>query len=144
MGRMQLMFGTILPILMTEDTMLEDKIRLATNAYLDLLKDNPNLPLFIINEIHKESSEITGILPIEDVMKNSAMLKQIHDKNPHLNPLHFLMNFLSLTIFPFVTHPVFQKFGLLQSNEFETFIEERRKMIPVWMHQILNANPTNE
>lgn len=144
MGRMQLMFGTILPILMTEDTLLEDKIRLATNAYLDLLKDNPNLPLFIINEIHKESSEITGILPIEDVMKNSAMLKQIHDKNPHLNPLHFLMNFLSLTIFPFVTHPVFQKFGLLQSNEFETFIEERRKMIPVWMHQILNANPTNE
>lgn len=144
MAKMQLMFGSILPILMSEESTLEDKIHDATHIYLDLLKENPDLPLFIMNEIHKESSVITGVLPIEEVMRNSAMLKQIHEKNPHLNPLHLLMNFLALTVFPFVAHPVFQKFGLLQEAEFEQFIETRRQMIPIWMKHILNAKPTNE
>ena len=137
LSKLEQMFGTILPILMDENTSLEEKITLATDKYLDLLSENPNLPLFIISEIQKETSEIKSILPIEQVLKNSVMLQQISNKKPDLDPLHLLINFLSLTVFPFVTKPVFQKFGLLQDEAFKKFIQERRTLIPQWMTLLL-------
>ncbi len=137
--KIQQMFGSILPILIAENTTLETKIDLATNKYIDLLKENPNLPLFVISEIQKGNSGIQSALPLEEVLKESTMLQQISEKNPHINPLHFLVNFLSLTIFPFVTSPVFKKFGIFDQQSFEIFIEERRKLIPVWIKTLLNS-----
>ena len=67
------------------------------------------------------------------------MLQQISQLNSKINPMHFLVNFLSLTIFPFVTSPVFKKFGIFDEQSFEIFIEERRKLIPIWIKTLLNS-----
>lgn len=135
--KMQQMFGTILPILTDEKTSLDEKIDLATQKYLDLLSENPNLPLFVISEMQKGNSGLKNVLPVETILKNSTMLKQIHEKNADINPLHFLMNFLSLTIFPFVTKPVMSQFGIFTDESFKIFIEERRTLIPVWIKTLL-------
>lgn len=135
--KMQQMFGTILPILTDEKTSLNEKIDLATQKYLDLLSENPNLPLFVISEMQKGNSGLKNVLPVETILKNSTMLKQIQEKNADINPLHFLMNFLSLTIFPFVTKPVMSQFGIFTDESFKIFIEERRTLIPVWIKTLL-------
>lgn len=135
--KMQQMFGTILPILTDEKTSLDEKIDLATQKYLDLLSENPNLPLFVISEMQKGNSGLKNVLPVETILKNSTMLKQIQEKNADINPLHFLMNFLSLTIFPFVTKPVMSQFGIFTDESFKIFIEERRTLIPVWIKTLL-------
>lgn len=135
--KMQQMFGTILPILTDEKTSLDEKIDLATQKYLDLLSENPNLPLFVISEIQKGNSGLKNVLPVETILKNSTMLKQIQEKNADINPQHFLMNFLSLTIFPFVTKPVMSQFGIFTDESFKIFIEERRTFIPVWIKTLL-------
>lgn len=137
--KIQQMFGNILPILIDENTSLDEKIHLATNKYLDLLIDNPNLPIFVISEMQKGNSEIKSVLPVEEVLKKSTMLQQISERNSEINPMHFLINFLSLTIFPFVTSPVLQKFGIFDKKSFEKFVEERRTLIPIWIKTILNA-----
>lgn len=137
--KMQQMFGAILPILVATETTLDEKIDLATNRYLDLLLENPNLPLFVISEIQKGNSGLESVLPAEQILKNSTMLKQITDRNSSINPLHFLMNFLALTIFPFVTSPVMLKFGVFDEKNFKKFVEERRTLIPQWIKTLLDT-----
>src|ERR1044071_9731716 len=47
--RVQKLFGTIAPILMDDSTSLEKKIQLMAPKYIDLLTENPDLPMFVLN-----------------------------------------------------------------------------------------------
>lgn len=134
-----LLFGQIIPIITNEKTTLDEKIDLATEKYIDILSKNPNLPIFVISEIQKKNSELTSVIPINKVFKNSSIIKQIKERRPDLNPLHFLVTFLGMTIFPFVAKPVLTAFEIIDDKEFQNFVEERRKLIPVWIKLILNT-----
>lgn len=136
-AKIVLLFGQILPIITDEKTTLEEKIDLTTEKYIDILSKNPNLPVFVISEIQKKNSELTSIIPIRKVFNNSSLIKQIKEKRPDMNPLHFLVSFLGMTIFPFVAKPVFNAFQIIKDDEFQQFIEERRKLIPVWVKTLL-------
>ena len=71
------------------------------------------------------------------------MIKQIKEKRPEINPLHYLVNFLAMTIFPFVAKPVFNAFELTNEEEYHQFISERRKLVPIWMKQLLEIKTEN-
>ena len=134
-----LLFGQIIPIVTNEKTSLEEKIDLASEKYFDILTKNPNLPLFVLSEIQKKTSDVKSILPFEKVLNNSFLLKQIKEKRPDLNPFHFLLNFLGLTVFPFVGKPILQSFDLMNDSEFQKFVEERKTLVPMWIKMMLNG-----
>ena len=136
-AKIVLLFGQILPIITDEKTTLEEKIDLTTEKYINILSKNPNLPVFVISEIQKKNSELTSIIPIRKVFNNSSLIKQIKEKRPDMNPLHFLVSFLGMTIFPFVAKPIFNAFQIIKDDEFQQFIDERRKLIPVWVKTLL-------
>ena len=136
-AKIVLLFGQILPIITDEKTTLEEKIDLTTEKYIDILSKNPNLPVFVISEIQKKNSELTSIIPIRKVFNNSSLIKQIKEKRADMNPLHFLVSFLGMTIFPFVAKPIFNAFQIIKDDEFQQFIEERRKLIPIWVKTLL-------
>ena len=138
-----LLFGKIFPILSNEKTSLEEKIDLASEKYFEILSKNPNLPLFVISEIQKKNSNITKIIPVNKIFENSVIIKQIKEKRPEINPLHCLVNFLAMTIFPFVAKPVFNAFELTNEAEYHQFISERRKLVPIWMKQLLEIKTEN-
>ena len=138
-----LLFGKIFPILSNEKTSLEEKIDLASEKYFKILSKNPNLPLFVISEIQKKNSNITKIIPVNKIFENSVIIKQIKEKRPEINPLHYLVNFLAMTIFPFVAKPVFNAFELTNEDEYHQFISERRKLVPIWMKQLLEIKTEN-
>ena len=138
-----LLFGKIFPILSNEKTSLEEKIDLASEKYFEILSRNPNLPLFVISEIQKKNSNITKIIPVNKIFENSVIIKQIKEKRPEINPLHYLVNFLAMTIFPFVAKPVFTAFELTNEAEYHQFISERRKLVPIWMKQLLEIKTEN-
>lgn len=133
-----LLFGQIIPIVTNEKTSLEEKIDLASVKYFEILSKNPNLPLFVLSEIQKKTSDIKSILPFDKVLKNSFLIKQIQEKNPEINPFHFLINFISMTVFPFLGKPILQTFELMNDSEFQKFVEERKKFVPVWIKMMLN------
>ena len=138
-----LLFGKIFPILSNEKTSLEEKIDLASEKYFEILSKNPNLPLFVISEIQKKNSNITKIIPVNKIFENSVIIKQIKEKRPEINPLHYLVNFLAMTIFPFVAKPVFNAFELTNEAEYHQFISERRKLVPIWIKQLLEIKTEN-
>lgn len=133
-----LLFGQIIPIVTNEKTALDEKIDLASVKYFEILSKNPNLPIFILSEIQKKTSDIKSILPFEKVFKNSFLIQQIRERKPDVDPFHFLLNFLSMTAFPFVMKPILKSFDLKNDAEFQKFVEERKTLVPVWIKMMLN------
>lgn len=136
--KMVLLFGQIVPILTNEKTTLDEKIDLVSEKYFEILSKNPNLPLFVLSEMQKKNSEVKSIIPVNKIFKNSVILKQIKERKPEMNPSHFLINFLGMTIFPFITKPVFNTFDLMNETEFTQFVEERKTLVPIWIKTLLN------
>lgn len=132
------MFGSILPIIINGKTTLDEKIDLLSEKYFEVLSKNPNLPIFVMSEIHQNPNFIPFNLPKDFLLNNVSLIKQIKERKPELNPLHFMISFLGMTIFPFVAKPVAQKLNLLQDEDFLHFVEERKKLIPIWIKTILN------
>ncbi|WP_447950926.1 TetR/AcrR family transcriptional regulator [Chryseobacterium koreense] len=134
-----LLFGQILPIITNENTTLDEKIDLASQKYFEILSKNPNLPLFVISEIQKKNSDVKSLLPIEKILKNSVIIKQIKERKPDINPFHLLFNFLGMTIFPFVARPIISGFDLMNDQDFQAFVKDRKTLIPVWMKSMLSS-----
>ena len=134
-----LLFGKIIPIITSEKISLEEKIDLVSEKYFEILSKNPNLPLFVLSEIQKKPSNITSLIAVDQFLKTSVLLKQIREKKPDLNPLHFIVNFLSMTAFPFIGMPLIKKFNILSDEEFHKFVAERRTLVPLWTKMILNS-----
>ena len=134
-----LLFGKIIPIITSEKTNLEEKIDLVSEKYFEILSKNPNLPLFVLSEIQKKPSNITSLIPVDQFLKTLVLLKQIQEKKPDLNPLHFIVNFLSMTAFPFIGKPIIKNFNIMDDEEFQKFVVERKTLVPLWTKMILNS-----
>ncbi|QBO56983.1 TetR/AcrR family transcriptional regulator [Chryseobacterium salivictor] len=133
-----LLFGKIIPIITNEKTSLDEKLDLASAKYFEILSENPNLPIFVLSEIQKKTSEVKSILPFDKLLKNSFLIQQIQDRKPDIDPFHFLLNFLSMTVFPFLGKPILQSFDLMDDAEFQKFVEERKTLVPMWIKMMLD------
>lgn len=124
------LFGHILPIAMAEETSLEEKVEAIVDQYIEKLKEIPGLPMFVLSEISNGSFTIR--FPIAQILQESVLIRQVRERNPRVDPLHYIINVLGMTIFPFMAQPVFRQIGLLDQKHFDTLISERKKLIPAW------------
>ncbi len=139
--KIQTFFNSIFPYLFDEQTSLQEKFTSVVEKYINTISQDPNLPLFVFGEIQKNPEEISSLFPMlashNDILRESSFFKQLHKINPHLNPFHFILNFLGITIFPFIASPLLVNFGMESSENMKTIMEERKKLIPQWMNQML-------
>ena len=137
--KMQQFFGALFSVINDPSTKLEIKIDLIVNNYIDMLLENPDLPLFVLSEIKADPGHLGNILPVEKLTPKVSFIKQLQERRPDINPAHFLMNVLGMTVFPFIARPAFGAIGILNKNDFHTIIEERRKLVPIWVKASLKA-----
>jgi len=133
------LFGIIGPIVNDEKTSLEEKIELIVPAYLEVLLQNPGLPLFVLSEIRNNPEHFSNRVQAGKILSESILVKQLLEKQSDINPLHFIINLLGMCIFPFVTKPVLQASGIVNESSFTKLIEERKKLIVKWVKQMLDA-----
>jgi AcrR family transcriptional regulator len=136
--KLEKFFGSVAPVLNNPETTLEQKITLFSNTYIDLLTENPELPLFILSEIRYNPDRFVHKLPVARIAE-SLLLKQLHEKKPDVNPLHFLMNLLGMSVFPFIMKPVFHASGIMNEKAFSSRMMERKALIPKWINAMLKA-----
>ena len=127
-----------------ETTTLENKIQLIAEKYIDMLIAEPEIPFFIMGEIRSHGPELVEKLPSANAILQSVFFKQYKEainkrKITELNPLHFLMNIMGLVVFPFVNSTMLKKVGKLKDKQFNMLMEERKKLIPIWMNAMLYA-----
>jgi len=139
MEKMQQFFGILLPVINDPSTKLETKIELIVSNYIDLLSEHPDLPLFVLGAMKNHSGKIAEILPVKKITGKMSFIVQLKEKRPEINPIHFLMNILGMTVFPFVGRPAFEMISSVNNNQFDIILQERKKLIPVWIKAMLKA-----
>lgn len=127
-----------------DKTTLEKKIEIISSAYIDLLIVEPQVPLFIMSELRSNPNELLQNLNTKQIIMNSAFAVQYQQavKQGKIAPqhiLHFIMNLMALTVFPFVASPMLKIIGDVKDEHFGKLMVERKKMIPIWIKAIMKA-----
>lgn len=135
--RIQQLFGTLIPILVNESSSLETKIDNIVNHYIDMLLAHPDLPIFVLSEIRKHPERLQNNIPIASFLEQSSFIQQVRLQKPDINPVHFILNILGMTVFPFAAKPIISTLTSVKNTGFEKMMEERRKLIPIWVRAML-------
>lgn len=123
-----------------EETSLESKIETMVSNYIDLLIDQPDIPLFILSEIRNNPQALIAKMNKESMAK-SFFIKQFQQavkegKIAPIHPLHFIMNLIGMIVFPFVGSPIIKTVGGLKQEEFNELMQQRKVLIPKWLKAI--------
>ncbi len=140
----QLFLPSVIGIINDESTTLQEKIEILVSNYIDMLIKNPELPLFVLSEIHKDPVKLINKVWANNVShEGTYMVKQWQEfvakgKGPAINPIHIFVNTLSMMIFPFIASPLLRNRTGMNITEFNKLMLERKKLIPVWIAAMLN------
>ena len=138
MEKLTSFFGIIVPVLNDVSLSLDQKIESVSERYAKMLTEHPDLPLFILGEIRTNPDVFANKLPIGKALE-SHFIKQLQEKRPDLHPIHFLMNLLGLSVFPFIIKPLLMTSGAFNEKAFNAKINERITLIPKWMSAMLKT-----
>jgi hypothetical protein len=127
-----------------ENTTFEKKIELFVENYFDIVTKEPDILLFILGEIRSQSENFTKNLPAKQ-MFSSVFIQQFQEKVAKediklKNPLHLMLNLMGLTAFPFLAKPIISGIIPLSETQYNTMMQERKKLIPVWIEEILKVS----
>lgn len=139
MEKMHLLLGRIAPILMDEETSIEQKVERFAEHYIDTFMANPDIPLFVLGEIKTNPARFAKLVTTRTHIVDSVFFKQLKARRPDLNPIHFVFNILGIIIFPFIGRPLLQLITGVAAEEVRTVMEERKKLIGTWVEAMLNA-----
>jgi AcrR family transcriptional regulator len=139
------MFPKVLGII-KEDTSLEEKIRILVNNYSEFLRNNPEIPLLIIGELHRHPEEFGRSFvraidtldfdPVE-ILQNDIDKGVAEGKYRAIDARELLVNILSLCILPIGGRKVIEKFIFDDNPEqYDKFLESRKYTVAEF---IINA-----
>lgn len=113
------------------------------NKYIDLLTENPHLPLFVLSQIQANPDKFMEKVGFpKDLVRDSRLLHLLKAQLEKIgmedvNPVHIILNVVSITIFPFVGKPMLQSVFGMDNDVYAQFIQDRRKLIPAEIKSFL-------
>jgi AcrR family transcriptional regulator len=133
--------------LLNEDMPLDVKLRKFSAKYLELIKANPDIPLFVIHEMNKNPNRLKKFIAREVGRRVKPFLEQLKEerekgKTVNLPPEQIFVNIMSMLIFPFLGRPVLQVIFEMDEDAFSNFIAVREAFIPDYLVSIVLKNPT--
>jgi TetR/AcrR family transcriptional regulator len=123
-------------MIFSSDAPLFDKIENFVREYIDEMNENPYLPWFVMNELHRDPDKFMyKVWGDNHLPQPGKFLEQIERETrkgtiKRIQPLQLLMNLLSMTIFPFVARPMITRNLGLTEIQFRQIMEQRKKEIP--------------
>jgi AcrR family transcriptional regulator len=128
--------------IMNADLSWQQKIEAFADEYIERIIANPYLPLFVMNEMHKQPEEFLrkmwgGSKPrLEKFMLQIQQSIEAKEIRP-IHPAQLLMNIMALCVFPFIGKPMLQMITGTNDKEFFLFMKERKKLVPEFIIQAL-------
>lgn len=133
--KLQQLFSVVIPIVNNDELSLEEKLDALVQNYIDLLVDNPDLPLFVMSEIKVNPASFKEKVQIKKILQNSSLVRQLRERRPETEPVHFIASLLGMVIFPFVGKQIL----FSDEKKFRTLMEERKTLIAKWAKVILET-----
>ncbi len=136
------MFSFITHIINDRETTLSEKIDAAVERYIEGLLKNPNLPLFVFSELQANPKNLLKKMGAsENIISNSYLYQQLQEqvakKRLNVDPMHFLINLVSLSIFPIMGKPFLTNVHKMNEEDYSAFIKERKTLVPKWLKSML-------
>jgi TetR/AcrR family transcriptional regulator len=132
------------------DSSIEEKIDRLIAVYLDNLLQNPFLPGYLISEMHHHPerlpqllSSALGVEPGKVVPSLFVKLGQQINEGVaagtmrRIAPEQFVINLISLCIFPFAARPMLSVVLGMDDAAFARFIEQRKTELPAFFRNAL-------
>lgn len=135
-------FQMVFSILNNPGTSLMEKIDGFVETYIETLKKNPDVPLFVLSciktnsvDFQKRFSMFQMVAELHFFNQFQELVKQGKVKNVH--PAHFLMNLAGMIVFPFVASPMIKLVTQMPESEFDMLMDQRKRMVPMWLKEML-------
>ncbi|MDX1675477.1 MAG: helix-turn-helix domain-containing protein [Longimicrobiales bacterium] len=125
------------------DVDLEAKVRGIVDLEIDILRANPFLPGYLLGELTHHPDRVQALWESVVGMKLGRMGQEVRTilqsqldaaadsgRMRRISPEHFLMNLISMVIFPFAAQPLLHLVLDVDAEGFETLMEVRREHIP--------------
>jgi AcrR family transcriptional regulator len=121
---------------------IEQKLESVVSSYIDMLIKNPDLPLFILQELRNNPDKIGMVIQAGVTAGRNAALAEVfaameRGEIAKMHPVNFMANLIGLTVFPFIGRPILQKVSGVNDEQFLALMEERKKLVPIWLKAIL-------
>lgn len=124
---------------------IEQKVERIVQKYLTYIRENPYLPKYIVGELNRNPETMKKRLrslelaPFEDLDVLEAQLREKAEEEA-LRPIsaeQFVVNLLSLCLFPFLARPLIETMLDMDDEVFERFIEARKEEVPEFVLRAL-------
>ncbi len=127
--------------IMVSDRSIEEKVRAFVGHYIDMLQNNPYLPVFVIRELQRKPDTILEILKKSKInpIQVAVILKQQTEGGQiiDISLPHLIVNMIGLCVFPFIGRPIIEGFLFNNNTEaYNAFLLERKTLVADF---ILNA-----
>lgn len=132
-------FVHFIPLILDVSTSIEEKSEQVAKNYISFLLDNPDLPIFVLNEIHSNPDHFFNIIKDAEMIQHSPLVDELKKKNPDFKFEHFFMNILALCVFPFVMKPGLKLISQPISKNFDGLMLERIRLIPKWINAMIKV-----
>ncbi len=122
------------------------KIEKFIHAYIDMLRKNPFIPMFMLNEIRKGNAGFAvKIISKSGAEKAFEQAIQTEIEKGNIKPVnqkHLIINILSLVIFPFISRPLAEVL-VFESNTkvYDEFLEQRKEEVTRIITEMLKPQP---
>ncbi len=120
--------------ILDQDGPWEDSIRKLCGYYIDFLTKNPDLPMFLINEMHQQPEEYLKIVQGDECILKTKFFQQLKDgmekgeiRKADLS--HLYVSLISSIVFPFISGPMIQRTGDICLGEWPKFLKERNNFV---------------
>jgi len=130
--------------ILSSDLPLSSKIENIVGEYMEMLLNNEIIPAFILHEINRNPGRIY------DLMQNSGLNPTLFISNflveirkgkiKSIDPKHFIVNLISLCVFPIAGRPLMQR--ILFANDaaaYQLFLQERKNIVTGLLLQSIQA-----
>jgi AcrR family transcriptional regulator len=138
---LQNFFKAITLIFNDKSTSLDEKVKTFVNNYTELLKQRPDLPLFIFHELKLNPEKLATKMGVNEVFK-SFFFRQLQQeiesgKIKNIHPLHYVINMIGMSVFPFIAAPLLKHLAGIDAKNFDVLIDQRKTLVPEWMKGIM-------
>ncbi len=143
------MFGAMIQIVGGDITIFE-KIDRIVDMYLTVLTRTPFLPGYVLAELHHHPERITDVLghiaggnitttvrPVFHKLEKQLAAAARSGEMRRMSAHQFIVNILSLCVFPFAARPMLRATLGLDDGAFAKFIEQRRKELPLYIRSAI-------
>ena len=129
----------------TSDRPLMEKIRMIVDTWTDLLKENPYLPVFVIQEISLNPERLAGFIRgvgLDPDLALQGLKKELKSFGmADMDPRHMIASLMGMILFPYIGRPLFQRLAFQDDGQaYEQFLEDRREQVPRFINLALRGN----